>query len=120
MRCFFNSNVLQDVLEEHLPSESAYLPPLPEDKKAYQSLLACQQELSGPSPAASILRHGGWSHRMSESRRGCHSRKDHRFLLKTKRQGMEMACQDPGKVGKSSMEAADIRRFQHFLDGNAM
>ena len=113
----FNSNVLQDVLEEHLPSESAYLPPLPEDKKAYQSLLTCQQELSGPSPAASILRHGGWSRRMSESRRDCRSRKDRSFLLKTERQGMEMAYQAPGGAGKRSMEPADIRRFQHFLDG---
>lgn len=56
----FNSNALQDVLEEHLPPESAYLPPLPEDKRAYQSLLAYQWELSHPAPAAPALRYGGW------------------------------------------------------------
>lgn len=56
----FNSNALQDVLEEHLPPESAYLSPLPEDKRAYQSLLAYQWELSHPAPAAPALRYGGW------------------------------------------------------------
>lgn len=30
---------------------------------------------------------------------------------------MEMAYQAPGGAGKRSMEPADIRRFQHFLDG---
>lgn len=57
----FNSNKLQEVLEENLPPEGEALPALPENPEAYRKLKRCQWEIAHPVRKLPRIQSGGWS-----------------------------------------------------------
>ena len=57
---FFNSNIMQEILESYLPNPDEIQEQLPENIKEYQKLKDLEWNLSNPNHIGRKIKRGGW------------------------------------------------------------